>query len=452
MTAFLFLLLAFQLCHTATVANSITNLPPQYDDDPLHTDFFPNHNNELANELGDIASDGDMENNAAERGDNFPVIQSVDDETEELQFPKPIQWVTLNNLRNAILLKFQNPKQTKINNKLDPEEIKRLRSLQENIIRWGKRSYENYPVSRNEFGNSGATRMDYHHSHQVVRDSRGDNFMRFGRSVGNNGNGDDNFMRFGRASGGNNDFMRFGRAANQDFMRFGRGNQDNFMRFGRAPGHDFMRFGRAAAGQDFMRFGRAAAGQDFMRFGRTATGQQDFMRFGRTPSSKDFMRFGRTPSAQDFMRFGRAPSPQDFMRFGRSSPSDLQKGYFDRYSRPDNFMRFGRTPLQNSDFMRFGKSLSKSENNTVSNQLKQQLGKSELKQAVKLIHEADKNADNENPVDKAMKVLFDKHEQQSNDQMQHFDNDDEQSADSTQHEGPSDDQNTELDYFFKMTN
>ncbi|XP_013097771.2 FMRFamide neuropeptides [Stomoxys calcitrans] len=485
MTSILILLLAIQFCHITTLANPVETIPP-YDDNPLHTDFSANAFSEFSNVEENNSNDGDdiaaLINGAQDNDDNTPMIQSTEDETE-LQFPRPIQWVGVNNLRNAVILRFTNPNTNKYN-KPDPEEIKRLRSLQENAMRWGKRSYENYPISRNGYGDKNSlARMDFH-SHQVVRDSRGDNFMRFGRSVGGSNGGDDNFMRFGRSTdGGNgNDFMRFGRAGHQDFMRFGRGgSQDNFMRFGRAaPGQDFMRFGRAAAGQDFMRFGRAAAGQDFMRFGRAAPGQdfmrfgratagQDFMRFGRAPSAQDFMRFGRspspqdfmrfgrasagqdfmrfgrTPSAQDFMRFGRGSSAQDFMRFGRSSAQDNQKNNFVRYSRPDNFMRFGRTPAQHSDFMRFGKSGQKTENKTSS----QQMGKSELKQAVKLIHEANKNADNENPVDKAIKVLFDKHEQQHD---QHLDNDDEPSADSTQHEEPSDEQNAELDYFFKMSN
>ncbi|XP_061402495.1 FMRFamide neuropeptides-like, partial [Musca vetustissima] len=396
----LILLLSLQLCHTTSWAyiGNPTNTNTLHDNYP---DFSQGPSNELTSETETDSANSQEDDNqlTGQNTDNTPLIQTIDDETE-MQFPKPIQWVSIDHLRNSIILRFQNPS-PKILNKLDPEEMKRLRSLQENAMRWGKRSYESYPaLSRNGLADKNPMgRMDFVSNHQVIRDSRGDNFMRFGRSAGGSGN-DDNFMRFGRASG-NNDFMRFGRAGQDNFMRFGRSAGQDFMRFGRNP--NFMRFGRAS-GQDFMRFGRAQ-GQDFMRFGRTPGGQ-DFMRFGRTPSGQDFMRFGRA-QGQDFMRFGRAQG-QDFMRFGRTPGSQD----FMRFGRPDNFMRFGRTPAQSSDFMRFGKSLDKSENktSTLQKQQQQQLGKNELKQAVKLIHEADKNSESGNPVDKAIKALFDKHE------------------------------------------
>lgn len=461
-------LFSLQLCHTTSWAyvggNSLNSnsLHASYSEFPAGT------SNEVPEDAANGQDDNDDSQLTEPNDNNAPLVQSIDDETE-MQFPKPIQWVSIDHLRNSIILRFQNPT-PKILNKLDPEEMKRLRSLQENAMRWGKRSYESYPLNRNGLADkSSVGRMDFLSNHQVIRDSRGDNFMRFGRSVGGSGGNDDNFMRFGRASGssdfmrfgraGQDNFMRFGRAAGQDFMRFGRGSGQDFMRFGRSPGsQDFMRFGRNPGSQDFMRFGRAS-GQDFMRFGRNP-GSQDFMRFGRNPGSQDFMRFGRNPGSQDFMRFGRASGGQDFMRFGRA-PSGQD---FMRFGRPDNFMRFGRTPAQSSDFMRFGrtptqssdfmrfgKSLDKSENKTSDLQKQQQMGKNELKQAVKLIHEADKNSENGNPVDKAIKALFDKHELDDHS----VDNiDDNHAADLTPHENNSDEQNADLDYFLnmKMTN
>ncbi|XP_073844217.1 FMRFamide related propeptide [Musca autumnalis] len=438
-------LLSLLLCQTATWAY-IGN-PANFNSiqDSNYPDLSPgSQTNDVTSETEDSVNDG---NTMAEENDNTPLVQTIDDETE-MQFPKPIQWVSIDHLRNSIILRFQSPT-PKILNKLDTEEMKRLRSLQENAMRWGKRSYESYPLSRNGLPDkSSMGRMDFLSSHQVIRDSRGDNFMRFGRSAGGASGNDENFMRFGRSTGKSSDFMRFGRAGQDNFMRFGRaGAGQDFMRFGRSAGPNFMRFGRAG-GQDFMRFGRAASGQDFMRFGRAPSGQ-DFMRFGRAPSGQDFMRFGRG-SGQDFMRFGRAPSGQDFMRFGRD-PSSTQD--FMRFGRPDNFMRFGRTPPKSSDFMRFGKSLSKSENKTSTQQKQQQqqLGKNELKQAVKLIHEADKNAENGNPVDTAIKALFDKHELNDHLQQHVPDNSDENHlADATLHENNSDEQNNDLDYFFTM--
>lgn len=504
MAPFLIVVLSLQLFQTITWAK--VDSSTQYDLNSLHEnfpDFSLNPTNELTFESDNFSDDNDKPQTYAGTedapsttdSDTMPIIKSFDD-TTEIQFRQPIAWVNVDQLRNAIILKFQSSN-TNYLNTMDPEELKRLQVLHNNSIRFGKRSYDAngyssstsaYPASggRNEAFLDKNMGMRAERSHPVVRDSRGDNFMRFGRSVDADGNGGSkDFMRFGR-SGGGSDFIRFGRAAGQDFLRFGRAPGQDFMRFGRDPGQDFMRFGRApgqdfirfgrAPGQDFMRFGRSP-GQDFMRFGR-APGQdfirfgrspaQDFMRFGRSPGQdfmrfgrspgKDFMRFGRNPGqdfmrfgrsqgqdfmrfgrapGQNFIRFGRAPPTQDFMRFGRNSYKDVTENTMARYSRPDNFMRFGRTPPQSSDFMRFGKSLEKSENHTTS---PSPMGKNELKQAVKLIHEADKSADSaDNPVDKAIKVLFDKHQEQ---ERMHND------PDSTQHED-SDDQNMDMDYFLK---
>ncbi|KAI8117449.1 FMRFamide neuropeptide [Lucilia cuprina] len=466
MGPFLVLFLALQLCYTQTLSKVVND--PQYGINSLNdklndytqllppTPEYSNENEEFDDDDFSIADIND---------DDIPSIQTIDDKME-LKFRQPIEGVNIDYARNAVVLKFHK-NNAKSMMKMNTLESEKKKSVQDNFIRFGKRSYEEFPLvnSLDEgFGLKNAG-MRLERSHQTARDARGDNFMRFGRSA----NTKNDFMRFGR---GGNDFMRFGRSPTQDFMRFGRAAaSDNFMRFGRQANQDFMRFGRAA-GQDFMRFGRSPS-QDFMRFGRSPS--QDFMRFGRSPNfmrfgrtpSQDFMRFGRAPSQdfmrfgragqdnfmrfgrnpqQDFMRFGRTPQ-QDFMRFGRNTPKIPQN--FMRYSRPDNFMRFGRTPPQPSDnFIRFGKSIEKSNDKNSSQPL---LGKNELKQAVKLIHEADKNADNENPVDKAIKVLFDKHQQQDQDDKVHSN---ELNLDSSNQHNDNND-NTELDsdldYFLKMS-
>lgn len=253
-------------------------------------------------------------------------------------------------------------------------ELKKQRQKQQadrinnNFMRYGKRQIESMPTDQALETFSPDTRFERSNGPEGIRDSRADNFMRFGRSPAD-------FMRFGRAS---SDFMRFGRApsnfmrfgrAPADFMRFGRSSNGervpwdcektkSCMRLGRSPS-DFLRFGRSPS--DFMRFGRSPS-SDFMRFGRSPA--SDFMRFGRSPGS-DFMRFGRTPS--DFMRFGRNPS-SNFMRLGRSrmmrfakndklARSEFDKNFM-RFGRPDNFIRFGRaspTKAYDLNFIRFGK-------------------------------------------------------------------------------------------------
>ncbi|XP_055918149.1 FMRFamide neuropeptides [Eupeodes corollae] len=269
----------------------------------------------------------------------YPIVKPNNNDESEIDF---------NDLTYAMnMLKKQRQKEQAI------------MGLNNNFMRFGKRQVENMPTEQALESFEPGTRFERSNGAEGVRDSRRDNFIRFGRS----GPGSQ-FMRLGRSP---SDFMRFGRAPS-DFMRFGR-NPAGFMRFGRSPS-DFMRFGRAAP-SDFMRFGRSPS--DFMRFGRAPS---DFMRFGRAPS--DFMRFGRAPS--DFMRFGRAPS--DFMRFGRTPSTNFmrlgrsQDGMmrsaksdklvtsamdknFMRFGRPDSFMRFGRGSSIESDtnpnFMRFGK-------------------------------------------------------------------------------------------------
>ncbi|KAH8369821.1 hypothetical protein KR093_001042, partial [Drosophila rubida] len=205
----------------------------------------------------------------------------------------------------------------------------------------------------------------------------------------------DNFMHFGKRQAeqlpqptGSGYFESVKRAA---MDRYGRDPKQDFMRFGRTPS-DFMRFGRASS--DYMRFGRDPK-QDFMRFGRDP--KQDFMRFGR---SDNFMRFGRNlhfheelrSPKQDFMRFGR---PDNFMRFGRSAPTE--------------FERFGKL---DSNFMRFGKSIqSAGLTNSESNQTKPQQGKLVAGDGKQ------QTSDESNPSDKAITMLFNKHQQQQQQQQ-----------------------------------
>ncbi|KAM7342817.1 FMRFamide related propeptide [Cochliomyia hominivorax] len=461
MGPFLICFLALQLFYTGTLSK-IVDAPPQYslnsisdnsNDYPLIPPDLANENAEFPEEIDEEVSNDGNEDDDDDNND-VPVIETLEDKTE-LRFRQPIDSVNIDYARNAVVLKFHK-NNAKSMMKFNSMENEKRKSLQDNFMRFGKRSFEEFPLmnSLDEDFVDKNPGMRLERSQQTARDARGDNFMRFGRSV----NTKNDFMRFGR---GGNDFMRFGRTPSKDFIRFGRAaGTDNFIRFGRSAGQNFMRFGRAAAqdfmrfarapSQDFMRFGRAP-GQDFMRFGRAPS--QDFMRFGRAPS-QDFMRFGRAPS-QDFMRFGRAGhdnfmrfgrSPQrDFMRFGRDGIKLPKNNNFMRYSRPDNFMRFGRAPPQPSgNFIRFGKSNINTNDKNSSQPL---MDKNELKQAVKLIHEADKNADNENPVDKAIKVLFDKHQQQQ-DQVVNS-HSDELNVDDTSNQ--HNDLDSDMDYFLKMS-
>ena len=473
------LILAMQFFYTAIWCKVMNT--PEYAVNSI-SDKIKDYSIFLPPELSDLNEDFlDEEDNLV---DDVPLI-ATDEDTTEVKFRQPMESVNIDYDRNAIIAKFYKSNAKSMAKDSSIEDKSKQKSLQDNFMRFGKRSSEEFPLaaSLDEGFVDKTPSMRLERSQQTARDARGDNFMRFGRSLDTKndfmrfGRGSNDFMRFGRAAAGDN-FMRFGRSANQDFMRFGRTPTQDFMRFGRTPTHDFMRFGRSASqdfmrfgrqpSQDFMRFGRSSPSQDFMRFGRTPT--QDFMRFGRSSPSQDFMRFGRTPS-QDFMRFGRSPSTQDFMRFGRagqdnfmrfgrdphqdfmrfgrSSPKIPVNTNFMRYSRPDNFMRFGRAPPQPSDnFIRFGKSLEKSNDNNTSQPI---MGKSELKQAVKLIHEADKNADNGNPVDKAIKALFDKQQHGEN-----FKDHSEQQLtnaqeSSIQHDNDNNNFDSDMDYFWKMS-
>ncbi|KAH8297444.1 hypothetical protein KR044_011867, partial [Drosophila immigrans] len=208
----------------------------------------------------------------------------------------------------------------------------------------------------------------------------------------------DNFMHFGKRQAeqlpqptGSGYYEAVKRSA---MDRYGRDPKQDFMRFGRTPS-DFMRFGRASS--DYMRFGRDPK-QDFMRFGRDP--KQDFMRFGR---SDNFMRFGRNmhfheelrSPKQDFMRFGR---PDNFMRFGRSAPTE--------------FERFGKL---DSNFMRFGKSIHGGGlTNSESNQTKSQLQQGKLE----AVDGKQQTSGESNPSDKAITMLFNKHQQEQQQQQQ----------------------------------
>uniref|UniRef100_A0A1A9WMX7 FMRFamide n=1 Tax=Glossina brevipalpis TaxID=37001 RepID=A0A1A9WMX7_9MUSC len=273
--------------------------------------------------------------------ENIPLIQNFPDETA-LQFPQQISSVNIDYAKNVIVLKFsKKPKKLS----LSKEEQEKHKMLQENFMRFGKRAYDYLP-SPNDFIRRYYEELPgerYDGTRETMRDLRGDNFMRFGRSNNRCENSDchrsEDFMRFGRNNGNSVDFMRLGRSS----------SGEDFMRFGRNPANqDFMRFGRNPANQDFMRFGRNPANQDFMRFGRNPA-NQDFMRFGRSSSDDDFMSLNNN---RDFMRFGRSSSSPDFMRFGRNALDlKMRNG-----KRSDNFMRFGRSSNSfNENFMRFGK-------------------------------------------------------------------------------------------------
>ncbi|XP_055836645.1 FMRFamide neuropeptides [Episyrphus balteatus] len=348
----MFHLLVFllSLCHLSPVTFSETIDASKFSINDLNNDDFnsPKTQTELPSLLEAI---------------DYPMIKTNSDETEN-DLNDPL--ASLNIDYNAIIMQLKKQRQKQQAANTNFMRFGRDKSL----MRFGKRQVESMPTEQALESFAPGTRFERSNGAEGVRDSRGDNFMRFGRS----GSGS-KFMRLGRSP--SSDFMRFGRSPSSDFMRFGRTPSDfmrfgrtpsDFMRFGRTP-KDFMRFGRTPS--DFMRFGRASS--DFMRFGRTPS---DFMRFGRTPS--DFMRFGRTPS--DFMRFGRTPS--DFMRFGRTpstnfmrlgrsqtgmmrsaksehlARSDMDKNFM-RFGRPDSFLRFGRASSTNADtnpnFMRFGK-------------------------------------------------------------------------------------------------
>ncbi|EDW62237.1 FMRFamide-related peptides [Drosophila virilis] len=192
----------------------------------------------------------------------------------------------------------------------------------------------------------------------------------------------DNFMHFGKRQAeqlpqatGPGYYEAVKRAA---MDRYGRDPKQDFMRFGRAPPSDFMRFGRAPS--DFMRFGRDPS-QDFMRFGRS----DNFMRFGRNLNFHEEL---RSPK-QDFMRFGR---PDNFMRFGRSAPTE-----------------FERNGKMDSNFMRFGK-----RSGVMAKLTKSQLQQNKLTTA----DGKQQPAEEGNPTDKAISMLFNKHQQQQQQQGQ----------------------------------
>ncbi|XP_011186230.2 FMRFamide-related peptides [Zeugodacus cucurbitae] len=239
-----------------------------------------------------------------------------------------------------------------------PSDFMRFGRSASDFMRLGKRSLEQVPkvnsldhdyMMNYDKGADSGRRIE--RSQEGIRDSRGDNFMRFGRR-------DDDFLRFGRSA---NDFLRFGRASG-DFMRFGR-NPSDFMRFGRGNSNDFMRFGRNP--------------------------KNDFMRFGRTQKE-------RRGNSQDFMRFGR---PDNFMRFGRT-PSATAK----QATVAPNFIRYTK-PDQN--FMRFGKRLDQQANE---NSTKPPLPREVIKEAAKILHQAEQYGGvvESNPMDRAIKVLFSK--------------------------------------------
>ena len=233
-------------------------------------------------------------------GDKLPTAGLVNLDPND-----PLSSINIDYTNNAVILHFRRTSRFS-NDGGNGVEPKR-RALDNNfmrfgragggdLMRFGKRQLEAYgnSVPANEVGDRYERSNNGGSSSQ--RDSRGDSFMRFGRSA----DGSD-------VSGNSANMMRFGRPDN--LMRFGR--PDNLMRFGRSD--SLMRFGRP---DNLMRFGRAD--KNFMRFGRP----ENFMRFGRT--SPSLMRFGRTD--KNFMRFGKLD--QNFMRFGKRS-SDKSAGKSD---------------------------------------------------------------------------------------------------------------------------
>ncbi|XP_011207181.2 FMRFamide-related peptides [Bactrocera dorsalis] len=337
--------------------------------------------NEQLNTISDTDDTDLNESGPNERTENsqkLPFIQTGRDPTE-VEFRYPIASLNIDYTKNLIILKFRK-------SKADEEEERRRKSFNENFMRFGRANADFMRFGRDadfmRFGRSPSDFMrfgkraleqvpkvnsldhDYtvnydksadagrriERSQEGIRDSRGDNFMRFGRPA-------DDFMRFGRSA---NDFLRFGRASG-DFMRFGR-NPSDFMRFGRGGSNDFMRFGRNS--------------------------KNDFMRFGRTPKEQ-------RGDNQDFMRFGR---PDNFMRFGRT-PATVKQPTI-----TPNFMRYSK-PDQN--FMRFGKSLGQQANE---NSTKPPLPREVIKEAAKILHQAEQygGIGESNPMDRAIKVLFSK--------------------------------------------
>ncbi|XP_054737050.1 FMRFamide neuropeptides [Anastrepha obliqua] len=222
---------------------------------------------------------------------DLPFVKAGYDQTE-IEFLYPIASLNIDYAKNLITLTFRKTK-------ADEKEARRRKSLDENFMRFGrdspdfmrfgrkpsdfmrfgKRTLEQVPKVNsldNEYiyDNDADTSRRIERSQEAIRDSRGDNFMRFGRNS-------NDFLRFGRAS---EDFMRFGRNPS-DFMRLGRGGSDDFMRFGRTQKE------RRGSDKDFMRFGRP---DNFLRFGRsynTPTASPNFIRFGKL--DQNFMRFGK---------------------------------------------------------------------------------------------------------------------------------------------------------------
>lgn len=275
--------------------------------------------NEHLNTISDT-DDADLnESDSNERTKNpqkLPFVQTGVDPTE-VEFRYPIASLNIDYSKNLIILKFRK-------SKADEEEERRRKAFNENFMRFGR--------SNADFMRLGRDAADFMRFGRSPSD-----FMRFGKRALEqvpkvNSLDHDYITNYDTNAGSGRRIER-----SQEGIRDSRG--DNFMRFGR-PADDFMRFGRS---DDFLRFGRASG--DFMRFGRNPS---DFMRFGRN-SKNDFMRFGRTPKEQrgnnqDFMRFGR---PDNFMRFGRTAATARQPTVtpnFMRFSKPDqNFMRFGKS-------------------------------------------------------------------------------------------------------------
>ncbi|XP_067634438.1 FMRFamide-related peptides [Eurosta solidaginis] len=257
---------------------------------------------------------------------DLPFVKTGRDQTE-VEFRYPIVSLNVDYSKNLIVLKFRKPK-------FDEEEARRRKALDENFMRFGrdasdfmrfgrssgdfmrfgKRAFEQVPKVNSldykyMYDKDSDTGRRFERSQESIRDSRGDNFMRFGRPS-------EDFMRFGR---GANDFLRFGRntGSSSDFMRFGRGGTEDFIRFGRNPKIDFMRFGRMSKdisepSRDFMRFGRP---DNFMRFGRSSTRPTvapSSIRFGKL--DKNFMRFGKSMEHQLNENSTKPPLPKEVIK------------------------------------------------------------------------------------------------------------------------------------------
>ncbi|CAD7077367.1 unnamed protein product [Hermetia illucens] len=261
------------------------------------------------------------------------LVNSVDDNEQpaelEITSPKPydkflpdlISSINIDYTNNALILHFRKAGQFGDEKKKLDKNFMRFGRSDSALMRFGKRQVEFLDADPDYQGRGGDN---------GARDSRGDNFMRFGRANGDGGN----LMRFGRQSPQASD--RTDRGSDASMFRFGRGSDNSLMRFGRAD-HDFMRFGR---NNGMMRFGRS---DSFMRLGRASVDDKFrqanaidpyISRYGR--NDKNFMRFGKLD--QNFMRFGKRSNQADGESAEhKKSISKSEPNYLDNLWKTDEF-------------------------------------------------------------------------------------------------------------------